>query len=110
MNSTVVGENENNDDDGDEGDPMQLGGNDSDDFDQPNETNATLAVQSTKMPIKSRPKSLKRKLQEEEFNVMKGLASSIAKERKKENSEVGECESYGKFLIKSLKKFDEADR
>jgi hypothetical protein len=107
----VVGENENNDDDGDEGDPMQLGGNDSDDdFDQPNETNATLAVQSTKMPIKSRPKSLKRKLQEEEFNVMKGLASSIAKERKKENSEVGECESYGKFLIESLKKFDEATR
>ena len=35
------------------------------------------------MPVKPRPKSLKKKIQEEEFNVMKGLASSIAKERKK---------------------------
>ena len=111
MNSTVVGETENNNDDGDEDDPMLLGGNNSvDDFDHPNETNTTPAVHSTKMPVKPRPKSLKKKIQEEEFNVIKGLASSIAKERKKEKSEVGECESYGKFLIESLKKFDEATR
>jgi hypothetical protein len=84
MNSTVVGETENNDDD--EDDPMLLGGNNSvDDFDHPNETNTTPAVHSTKMPVKPRPKSLKKKIQEEEFNVMKGLASSIAKERKKES-------------------------
>lgn len=35
---------------------------------------------------------------------MKSLASSIAKESKKEKIEGGECESYGKFLAESLKK------
>ena len=110
INSTVLGEIDNNDENGDEDDPMLLGGNDSDDSDQPNETSTTPAVQSTKLPIKPRPKSLKKRLQEEEFNVMKGLASSIAKERKKEKCEGGECETYGKFLIESLKKFDESTR
>ena len=41
---------------------------------------------------------------------MKGLASSIARERKKEKCEGGECESCGKFLIESLKNFDESTR
>ena len=107
----MVGETDNNDENKDDDDPMLFGQIDSDDSDdQTNERTITPAVQSTKLPIKPRPKSLKKKLQEEEFNVMKGLASSIAKERKKEKCEGGECESYGKFLIESLKKLDESTR
>ena len=41
---------------------------------------------STKQPIKPRQKSLKKKLQEEEFNVLKGLASSLANDGKKANA------------------------
>ena len=60
------------------------------------------------MPLKPRPKSLKKKLQEEEFQVMKGLASSIAsdqKEKKKVEAE-GELEDLGCFIIVSVKKID----
>ena len=52
----MVGENDNDEDD--ENDPVLLGRNDSD---QTNETSTTPAVQSTKLPIKPRPKSLKKK-------------------------------------------------
>ena len=70
--------------DGDGDVPKLLGGNDSDDdVGQPNESDTAPAMKSTNMPIKPRPQSQKKKLQEEEFNVMKGLASSIAKEGKK---------------------------
>lgn len=71
---------------------------------------ATPPAKSTKMPIKPRAKPIKKKLQEEELNVMKGLASSFAKESKKEKNEGGECESYGKFLAASLKKMNESTR
>lgn len=71
---------------------------------------ATPPAKSTKMPIKPRAKPIKKKLQEEELNVMKGLASSFAKESKKEKNEGGECESYGKFLAESLKKMNESTR
>ena len=52
----MVGENDNDKDD--ENDPVLLGRNDSD---QTNETSTTPAVQSTKLPIKPRSKSLKKK-------------------------------------------------
>ena len=71
--------------------------------------NDTTTPRSTKQPLKSRPKSLKNKLQEEEFEVMKGLASSIAQNNKKKKNakpEGGESEAFGNFVIESMKKLD----
>jgi hypothetical protein len=73
------------------------------------DVNDTTTPRSTKQPLKSRPKSLKKNLQEEEFEVMKGLASSIAqnnKEKKKAKPEGGESEAFGNFVIESMKKLD----
>lgn len=72
------------------------------------EWNDTSTPKSTKMPLKPKPKSMKKKLQEEEFQVMKGLASSIAldqKEKKKAKAE-GELEAFGYFIIESIRKLD----
>ena len=73
------------------------------------DVNDTTTPRSTKQPLKSRPKSLKNKLQEEEFEVMKGLASSIAQNNKKKKNakpEGGESEAFGNFVIESMKKLD----
>ena len=53
---------------------------------------------------------MKRKLQEEEFNLMNYLASSIAEDSKNKKNESGECQSYGTFLTESLKKISESTR
>ena len=50
-------------------------------------------------------------MQEEEFNVLKGLASSLANGGKKAKlPEVAECESFGRFVTESIKKLDERTR
>lgn len=82
---------------------------DGDDDNLLDDVNDTTTPRSTKQPLKSRPKSMKKKLQEEEFEVMKGLASSIAqnnKEKKKAKPEGGESEAFGNFVIESMKKLD----
>ena len=85
----MVGETDNNDENKDDDDPMLFGQIDSDDSDdQTNERSIPPAVQSTKLPIKPRPKSLKKKLQEEEFNVMRVLPPQLPKREKKKNVKV----------------------
>ncbi|CAB3978281.1 Hypothetical predicted protein [Paramuricea clavata] len=82
---------------------------DGDDDNLLDDVNDTTTARPTKLPLKSRPKSMKKKLQEEEFEVMKGLASSIAqnnKEKKKAKPEGGESEAFGNFVIESIKKLD----
>ena len=82
---------------------------DGDDDNLLDDVNDTTTPRSTKQPLKSRPKSMKKKLQEEEFEVMKGLASSIAqnnKEKKKAKPEGGESEAFGNFVIESMNKLD----
>ncbi|XP_046852548.1 uncharacterized protein LOC124445813 [Xenia sp. Carnegie-2017] len=68
--------------------------------------NNQQVIKSTKLPTKPRGKSLKRKLEEEELSVMRSLTSAIVNDSKKaqEDKEPGECESFGKFLVESLKK------
>ena len=72
---------------------------------------------STKLPIKPRPKSMKKKLQEEEFEVMKGLASTLSQTSNTANgnknakiTQDGECETFGSYMTESLRKLDSVTR
>ena len=72
----------------------------------------TTTLKSTKLPTKTKAKSLKKKLQEE-FQVMKGLTSSVAQSnsrKKAKMSEGGECESFVSFMTESRKEVFEMIR
>ena len=71
------------------------------------------APKSTKLPIKQRPKSMKKQIQEEELQIMKGIASNLGSQNK--NAPIvkkakivddGECDSYGSYLSEALQKLD----
>ena len=73
----------------------------------------TTTPKSTKLPTKTKAKSLKKKLQEEEFQVMKALTSSVAQSnnrKKAKMSEGGECESFVSFMTESRKEVFEMIR
>jgi hypothetical protein len=73
--------------------------------------NGQPSTKSTKQPIQPRPRSLKKKIQEEELQVMKGLACSISQHNKENETKrakpAGEYEAFGDFIIESLKKLDD---
>jgi hypothetical protein len=69
-------------------------------------------VNSTKRPTTTRPKSLKQKRDEEEFQIMKGLASSISNRYKqpKQIKQDSAVDVFGAYVTKTLSELNQPTR
>ena len=71
----------------------------------------TSTPKSTKLPLKQRQKSQKKKRDEEEFRVMQGLANSISERNESKKAKLsGVCASYGTYVGETLEKLDARTR
>ncbi|KAI0228787.1 hypothetical protein LSAT2_020783 [Lamellibrachia satsuma] len=92
-------------------------GNDDDDNSQISQTEVseegamTSTPKSTKLPLKHRQKSQKRKRDDEEFRVIQGLAKSISERNESKKAKIsGVCASYGTYVGETLEKLDARTR
>ena len=73
--------------------------------------NKKYSVKSTKQPTAIRPKSLKQK-RDEEYQLMKGLASTISNRYKKQNlaKQESSVDTFGLYVPKSLSELNSSMR
>ena len=75
------------------------------------EEDVTSTPKSTKLPLKPRTKTAKKKREEEETLLIQGLTKSLAviTERKKPK-QTDDCEAYGSYVVECLGKLDPRTR
>ncbi|XP_068759921.1 uncharacterized protein [Montipora capricornis] len=68
--------------------------------------------QSTKMPIKSRPKTAQKQREEEELQLIKGIANSLSQSanKKAKSAQGGQCETFGAYVCETLQDLEPVTR